>query len=179
MRANFPAENVGDDTTSTAKPWAMRIHRNAARKLATLVARGIAAKFGFWKLLTFRLTTNVCHVFSFCLPSGLRIADQHLSTPAIQVIPNLSQHADAAEISLSLQNPTFSAEDSKVSVYYTNESPKMASFNRTFGTVERKAFLSALLEDSVSGVKRSWNTEYAPYTARTEDMPRKPLDAVV
>ena len=31
----------------------------------------------------------------------------------------------------------------------------------------------------VGGVKRSWNTEYAPYTARTEDMPRKPLDAVV
>ena len=78
-----------------------------------------------------------------------------------------------------VQNPTFSAEDSKVSVYYTNESPKMASFNRTFGTAERKAFLSALFEDSVSGVKRSWNTEYAPYTARTEDMPRKPLDAVV
>lgn len=78
-----------------------------------------------------------------------------------------------------VQNPTFSAEDSKVSVYYTNESPKMASFNRTFGTAERKAFLSALFEDSVSGVKRSWNTEYAPYMARTEDMPRKPLDAVV
>ena len=80
---------------------------------------------------------------------------------------------------LQVQNPTFSAEDSKVSVYYTNESPKMASFNRTFGTAERKAFLSALFEDSVSGVKRSWNTEYAPYMARTEDMPRKPLDAVV
>ena len=27
----------------------LRIHRNAARKLATLVAREIAAKFGFWK----------------------------------------------------------------------------------------------------------------------------------